>query len=241
MKAVRTLLYILVPIAVIVAGVTMMAGSIIRGGIESEGPTITGTDLTVESVSVSIIGGSAGMRGLHIGNPEGFKAPYSIELRSIDITLDPMSLVGDEILIHKIEIVSPHIIYEVGKRGSNLEQISKNIERASGLAESEEEAAPSVKLVIEDFRLIDAEVTVIQSLVGKSEQTITIPELHLTDIGRKGDGVVAAEAAKQIMGALMAEVQKQLTKGKVRGLLDSAGDGLGSVGDKFKGLFGGGK
>lgn len=239
MKAVRILLYVLVPIVVIVFAVTMMAGSIVRGGIESEGPAITGTDLTVDSVSVSVIGGSAGMRGLHIGNPEGFKAPHSIELGSIDISLDPMSLVSDEILIHKIEIVGPDIIYEIGKKGSNLDRLSKNIEAASGAAEGEEEAAAApAKLVIEDFRLVDAKVTVIQSVVGKAEQTITIPELHLTDIGRKGDGVVAAEAAKQIMGALMAEVQKQVAKGKVQDLLDGAGDGLGSVGGKLKGLFG---
>lgn len=238
MKAVRILLFILVPIVIIVAGATMMAGSIVRSGIESEGPAITGTDLTVDSVSVSIMGGSAGMRGLHIGNPEGFNAPHSIELGSIDISLDPMSLVGDEILIHKIEVIAPDIIYEVGKKGSNLERLSKNIEKASGTAESEEDASASAKLVIEEFRLADAKVTVIQSVLGKAEQTITIPELHLTDIGRKGNGVVAAEAAKQIMGAVMAEVQKQVAKGKAQDLLGGAGDGLDSVGDKLKGLFG---
>jgi len=241
MKAVRLLLYILVPVVVIVVGATMMAGSIIRGGIESEGPSVLGADVSVDSISFSMIGGSAEVEGVHIGTPEGFKAPHTFKLAGVDIRLDPMSVFGDEVVIHSIEIVDPDVVYEITGKGSNLDKISENAAAAMP-ASGDEEPASEMRVVIEDLKIVNAKVTVLQSIIGKAGKTLTLPEIHLTDIGKKNNGVVASEAAKQIMSALTAAITKEMTVGQVKGLIEGAGDAIpGDVGGKIKGLFGGKK
>lgn len=239
MKAVRILLYVLVPIVVIVVAATMMAGSIIRDGIESEGPAVLGANVSLESVSFSLIGGTAAVSGLEIGSPEGFKAPHTFKLGSVDIRLDPMSVFGDEVLIHSIEIVEPDIVYEITGKGTNLDQISKN---AASVVPESDESAEEMLVVIEDLRIVNAKVTVLQSVVGSTGQTVALPDIHLTDIGKKNNGVLASDAAKQILAAVTAAAQKQVTAGQVKGLLKGAGDALPKdVGGKIKGLFGGNK
>lgn len=241
MKAVRLLLYILVPLVVVVVVATMMAGSIIREGIESEGPAVLGADVSVESISFSLIGGSASISGLEIGTPEGFKAPHTFKLGSVDMRLDPMSVFGDEVIIHSVEIVEPDIVYEITGKGSNLDRISENAAAALP-AEDASEPSEELLIVIEDLRIVDAKVTVQQSIIGKAAQTVTLPEIHLTDIGRKGAGVQASDAAKQILAAVTAAARKQVTSGQVKGLIEGAGDALPKdVGGKIKGLFGGSK
>lgn len=241
MKAVRLLLYVLVPLIVIVVAVTMMAGSIISEGIESEGPAVLGADVTVESVSFSLIGGSASVSGLEIGTPEGFKAPHTFKLSSVNIRLDPMSVFGDEVLIHSVEIVDPDVVYEITGKGSNLDRISENAAAAVPTEEAGE-SADEMLIVIEDLKIVNAKVTVLQSIIGKASQTFTLPEIHLTDIGRKDNGVLASDAAKQILAAVTAAVRKQVTTGQVKGLIEGAGDALPKdVGGKIKGLFGGNK
>lgn len=240
MKAIRILLYILVPIVVVVVAATMMAGSIIRDGVESEGPAVLGADVSVDSVSFSLVGGSAGISGLEIGNPEGFKAPHAFKLGSVDIRLDPMSVFGDEVLIHTVEIVDPDIIYEITSKGSNLDRISENA--AAAMPADETEETQEMLVVIEDLKIVNAKVTVHQSIVGKASQSVTLPDIHLTGIGRKGNGVLASEAAKQILAAVTGAARKQVTTGQVKGLIEGAGDALPKgVGSKVKGFFGGNK
>src|ERR1039458_2881033 len=69
---------VLVVVGAIVVGSHL--GDIVKSGLETVGPKVTQTSLKVDTVSVSLLGGSAGVNGLVLGNPEGYKAPSSISI-----------------------------------------------------------------------------------------------------------------------------------------------------------------
>ena len=73
-------------------------------------------------------------------------------------------------------------------------------------------------------------------------QEIVVPDIHLQGIGEKENGILAQDAAKQILSALMDGVQTEMlqaqAEGLIKGQFDSITDGASkSLGSKIKGLF----
>src|SRR4029077_15377771 len=96
---------VLLVIAVVVAMLSL--NGLIKRGVETYGPKLTGVDVKLESVNVSLWSGSGTIKVLSVGNPQGFKAPLSMRVGSATIALKPSSLIGDKIIIHKVELVAP--------------------------------------------------------------------------------------------------------------------------------------
>lgn len=112
-------------------------------------------------------------------------------------------------------------------------------------------AAPARKLIIDKLDIREGEVTIATSLLPTSQlqgQTLKarLPEIHLTDIGKKEGGATPAEVAQIIVAALSeqaakvaaAELQKSLGNmggAAVQERLQKAAPG---VGDQLKGLLG---
>ena len=71
-------LVVLLVVLVLVAGAHL--GALVKAGMEKVGPKVTQTTLTVDSVDVSIPGGTAAINGLVLGNPQGYEAAQCIRL-----------------------------------------------------------------------------------------------------------------------------------------------------------------
>ena len=54
-------------------------GGIVKSGVEVVGPKITRTEVALSGVSLSLLGGSATINGLVVGNPPGYKAKTALE------------------------------------------------------------------------------------------------------------------------------------------------------------------
>jgi hypothetical protein len=129
----------LVILVILVAGVLVVGthlGDIIKAGLETAGPKITQTTLKVDSVSVFLFGGSAGVNGLVLGNPEGFKTPSAISIGKAAISLTPGSILSDKIIIHSIEIRDAEITFEGSLFGANnLSKLMDNVNAMSPAAD----------------------------------------------------------------------------------------------------------
>ena len=64
-------------------------GDIVKAGMEVAGPKVTQTTLTVDAVNISLLGGSAGVKNLVLGNPDGYKAPQSLVLSNAPSASSP--------------------------------------------------------------------------------------------------------------------------------------------------------
>lgn len=106
-------LFVLIGILIIVTLVAYFnLNTIIEQGIRKFGPQVVKTSVGLEKANVSLFSGEGKLYNLSVGNPKGFTSPYLFKVKKIDIKVEPMSVFKDVVVIDKIYIDSPYIVYE---------------------------------------------------------------------------------------------------------------------------------
>jgi len=101
---------------VIGALVIINLGTGLKALVETLGPEMTQSPVTLESASLSLLSGEGSFVGLHIGNPEGFDTEEAFSLGEIHFTVDQDSLATDIIVLKTLTIVAPEVTLERGAR-----------------------------------------------------------------------------------------------------------------------------
>ncbi|MCP4673243.1 MAG: hypothetical protein GY857_18280, partial [Desulfobacula sp.] len=191
----------------VVAGIAFFTlsnlGPLIKKSVNTFGPQITKTDVKVADVGISIFSGQATIKKFLLGNPKGFKSAQAMEVASIYVDIDEGSITKNPIVISKIEILAPEITYEKIAGSDNFQTLLKNIK---GSAKSESKAAkksdagqgkPGKKIIINDVIIKNGKVHLTMAALAGTNVTAPLPDLHLTDIGKKTNGATAAQAFEQ--------------------------------------------
>jgi len=201
----------------------MSFGSIVKTGVETLGPQMTQSDITVDSVDFSVFSGMAEIQGIVVGNPAGYKTDAAFRLGQTRIVVAPASVLSDRIVIREVLIDGPEITYEAGLGNSNIGTIKKNIEAFAArmgagpqaetppAAEKPAEPSPGKKVQIDDFRITNAKVRLSAKLLGGQALTLTLPEIHLTDIGKESEGKSIAAVVSEIFAAVTQSVTGAVT------------------------------
>jgi hypothetical protein len=172
----------------------------ITSAIEIAGSRALGTPIVVTGVSLSPLSGKGSIRGLSVANPEGFEAPYAIELGELALEINVDTLFSDVIEISSILVQEAHITYETTLVNDNIRTLLRNIPTSEGAAVAATQEGPSsTKVIIRDFQMVDLQIT-LQTAIAAAP--LSLPDLHLTDIGDQNNAVTAAEAVRQILVAL---------------------------------------
>lgn len=245
---------------VILGGVIFFVWSsfdeIVKTAIETYGSEAIGTPVRVAEVNIRLESGEGGISGLRVANPAGFRATNIFELGMIRTKINTDTVMQDPIVIDEIVIRSPTVFYEINKAGvSNVDVLKKNITQAGGsdggTARKGDDKA--LKMIIRKLVIEDGKVMVRIAALGKEEQTVTLPPIRLTDVGRKSGGVTAMEVAQILSGKLVKNVQGAVAVlgvkrflgkpvemvGEVGGALGgAAGEVGGAVGGALKGVLG---
>ena len=222
----------------------------IKSAVETYGPRVTQTDVTLADVNLSILSGSGTLKGLNVGNPEGYKSDNIFALGEIDLKVDTSTVFGDKIVIDHIIIKKPEISYEKSFTTSNVKQLMKNIEEFTGPSsgdESEEESDAGAKKQVVIKKLIIEDATVYVGLMGIG-QTVTLPRIEMDEIGEDGKQMTMAEVMDLVLGKVLQSIGPAIANAgdlggaavdalKTQGLekVDQAAEG---VGESIKGLFG---
>ena len=217
---------ILVVIAAVVIIVGFFLGDVIKAGMETIGPKVTQTTLTVESVNVSILTGSGGVHGLVLGNPEGFKSTNAISVGKAAVSVAPLSVLGDKIVIKSVEVREPEINFDGNPLGANnLQKIMDNVTAFTGGPEDKAAATnapaqpgapkPAKKLQVDDFLIVGAKVHF-------NGVTLPLPDIHLSNLGQGPDGITPAALIKEVLG--------QVTAASIKAVVASAGDATKALG-----------
>ncbi len=223
----------------------------IKTGVEKYGPEVTQTPVRLDSVELSFLSGNGTIKGLYVGNPDGYKSENIFALGEIDIDIAPMSVIsGDKIIINKIIIQKPEISYEKTLMSSNIKALLKNIEAYTGSAEENapepEEAAPaeegSAKQVVIK-QLVIEDGTIFVGLMGAGT-TVPLPRIEMNDIGEDGNkkslpeiiDLVLTEVLKSV-GPAIADAGNLVGESGKAALKEGEG-ALEKATDSIKGLFG---
>ena len=254
MKKIKKFLFValiaLVAIIVIVAvAIGAGLGKIVKAGIETVAPKITQTPVTVDSVGVSLLSGSASINGLVVGNPAGYQSTNAISMDKAAVSLAPGSLLSDKIVVKSVEVRAPQITFEGNPFGlNNLKQLLDNVKGApatnastSASQTTSGAAKPAKKLEVDDFLIAGAKVHVqLTGLVNKSLD-LTLPDIHLTDLGKGNDGITAGELTQDVLKEVISATIKAVGEAAAN-VTNVSGKALNGTVDKIKtglgGIFG---
>ena len=183
--------------------------------------------------------GRAPSRGLTIANPEGFSKANALEIGEMHVAINAASVLTDTVEISRVEIRSPHVLYEAGARGTNLQTIARHAgaeEKREAKAENAQKAEGKTgagkKVVIRELIISDGRATM--ALSGLGGATMVLPEIRLTNIGRDSGGVSFAEAAEVVLDVLLKTTSRVASSGAVEGVVKDAGKAVEGVADELK-------
>lgn len=206
----RILIGVVILAVVAFIGLMFFLDGVIKRGIETVGPRLTQVDIKLDSVSLSLLSGSGALKGLLVGNPQGFKTASAIQVGTASLSLEPRSLLADKVIIKSINIQNPEITYETDFKQSNLAKIQANLEEAVGSSAAKTNQStsgnkPPKKLQVDDFIISGAKVHLSLSAFGGQSATLPLPEIHLTGLGQGPSGITAAELTSTVLKALEKE------------------------------------
>jgi hypothetical protein len=266
---VRLLIAVLVLIVLAVLAVSLFLDAAVKHGVETVGPKLAKVEVRLDAVHLSLLSGSGKIKGLVVGNPEGYKTESAIKIGTIGLALNPGSLFSDKVVVKSISLESPEVTFETDFKGNNLKKIQANLNEASSGGKAElakptqpapgaqapeakeekkEEKAANRKLEVDDLVITGGKVHVsITSMQGQTA-TVSLPEIHLTDLGKGPEGITAAELAKVVIQAIeegaakaapaaLGDLNKQvggLTKGLGKDSSNTLDKVTKGVGDLFK-------
>ena len=215
-KAKKILLITGAVILILVVVLMLSLGSIIKSAVNTAGPKLAGVPVHLDGVSVNPLTGLVSIKGLIIGNPQGFNTPSAMELGEFKLDIAMASLFSDTIVIKQILINEPQITYEKSLRSSNLSTLQANL-APKGPAAPETVAAPekkkgaAKKVIIEDFQLNGAKVNMTITALGGKKMTLPLPDIHIKDIGKKSGGASPAEVISQVFSSITKAVTEAAT------------------------------
>ena len=234
-KLIKVTLSLVLVIAVIVI---MNLGSGIKATVETLGPKITQSDVSLGAAQISLMSGQGGFKGLHIGNPEGFSAEPAMSIGEISFAMNTASLGSDVIVIESLRIMAPEITLESGRGGSNLDKLQENIQSyMDGSAESSgAKSSADASVIIKDLLIKDGKLS--YRLSGSPTLDLPLPELHLMNIGEPDQGVSIAQASAKIIHAISLSATKEAFKfGSPKDVGSALEDRIKAKKDRLKGLF----
>lgn len=244
---VRILIGILALIVVAAICMGLFLDSAIKRGVETVGPMVAKVEVKLDAVSLSLLSGSGKVKGLLVGNPEGYKTPSAIQVGQASLALRPGSLFSDKVIIKSVNVEAPEVTFETDLKGNNLSKILANLQATTGGGASQPATPKSAskKLQVDDFLIRGAKLHVSVSTLGQSA-TVPLPDIHLTALGTGPDGITAAELTKLVLQAIekeavqasssaiagLAKDASGLTKGADKaaaGAVDKLGQGIGGL------------
>jgi hypothetical protein len=233
------LIIIVVLLAVVLS---LFLDGAVKRGVETFGPKLTKVDITLDDVSLSLFSGSASIKGLVVGNPEGFKSPEAIRVGSASLALQPRSLLADKIVVRSVRVDAPEIAFELGAGGNNLGKILANVKAASGTTDTntaaKAETSGGKKLQVDDFVITGAKVSVGLTQWGGKNVTVIIPDIHLQKLGQGPEGITSAELTQLVLAALEKAALKAADKAAEAAVSELRQSAVGALNDLSKGSTG---
>lgn len=235
----KKMIYLLIALVLVAVGVGVywLRGNLdglVAQGIRDYGSAMTKAGVQVAKVHIRTSDGRGTLEGLVIGNPSGFQTPHALKAAVVELEVDIGTLASDVIVIRKIAIVAPDLIYEKGDSMTNFDALQKNIAQYLGPQEKTKPGEKQKKFIVQEFSIREAKAQASAAFMGGKTVSVPLPDIHLRDLGKAKGGATAGELAQEITAAVKAKLTGAVSFDK---LMKSAGSALDKAGKAIKGLF----
>ena len=205
---IRVVIVVFLLLIAVVGASIYFLGSIIKKGVETVGPQITRTELKLDSATLSLLSGSGKLKGLFVGNPEGFKTRSAIQVGSVSLAVAPRSVFSDKIHVTQVNVQAPEITFEGGLNGNNLSKLLDNVQASTGGADKgapAKDTTSSKKLQVDELLISAGKInlSVDAGVLGSKSATVPLPEIHLTGLGSGPDGITAGDLTTKILKEIL--------------------------------------
>ena len=237
-KAILILAGLLVVLALLAVAAIFYLDQIVLKTVNQAGPEALGVPVSLQDAQIRPLRGTIALKGLHLGNPEGYKTDGLLDLDSLFIRVDLASLRTDTVVIREIAVNGLVVTYEKGLLNSNLGAL---IDLLSAGEEETPEPVPEdqtagseksgKKVVIDQLSIagsrMNFSVTGAAALTGGAAIPIPLPPITLTGLGReKEGGLTFVQAVRRVLTAIAGATGTAIAgSGKI------LGDGAKAVGE----------
>jgi hypothetical protein len=204
---------------------------LIKDAIISYGSPMTQAKVSVGAVKIAPADGRGAISDLVVGNPAGFKTSHALKVARIDVEVDVASVPKDVIVVRRIAIQAPDVIYEKGDAMTNFDAIQKNIASYLGPSEGKKDGK---KLIVEELTIRDAKAQASAAFLAGKSVSVPLPDITLKNLGKAKGGITPGELGQEVASALKAKLTGAVSFDR---LMKSTGEVLESAGSKVKGLF----
>jgi len=222
--------------------------SLVKSAIETYGSEATQTSVRVDNVKIVLQDGSGAIRGLTVGNPQGFNTPLAFSLGEIATQIDLKSLSEDVPVIEHITIRAPEVFFELNENGqNNLDKLKSNLQSGASTSSSSSSGkgdGSEPKLIIRKLIFSDGNIHARVVPLDKDYE-LKLPNIQMNNLGGKTGATpsqIASQALKVLTDRALAEIKKKgidqykaQLEGEVNKRLDTEKE---KVGDKLKGVLG---
>ncbi|RMA82581.1 AsmA family protein [Umboniibacter marinipuniceus] len=178
----------------------------------------TGLQVDIGAVALDLWSGSIEIADFTIANPTGYSADSAVRFSTLKLSLVPMTLLNQPIHLQEFLLAEPAVLVEVNSAYRTniqvmLDELEARYPRNSGTSEvtEPEQGSSDVKVRIDAFTIDGAQLTLDASALNQPSQSIRLPALSIEPIGNP-DGVLANEAARIIVLALLQDAKRQATQ-----------------------------
>jgi uncharacterized protein involved in outer membrane biogenesis len=201
--------------------------ALVKAAIEKIGSQATGTEVKVSTLQINLKKGGASISGLSIGNPSGFTAPIAFDLRDITVDIEAGSVTEEPVVIEKVHVSAPRIIYEINESGvANINEIKKNLElfRKRSTSTEKRQGGKKKKLLIRSLIIENGKIDMRIAALSDKPFSVDLPSISFRNLGGKG-GATPSEIATLILRPLVTRaVQSTANAGVQKYLGRSAED-----------------
>jgi hypothetical protein len=185
---------------------------LLRDAISKYGSEMTQAKVSVGGVKINATNGEGIISDLSIQNPKGFKTPYAFKVKEFLVVIEPTTLTDNVVLVKKISIVAPDVIYEKGDSTTNFDALQKNITAYLGPSD---EKPSSKKLIVEELTIRNIKAQAAASFMGGKTIAVTLPDVVLHNIGKAKGGISPGELGQVIAGSLKKQLSSSINFNKL--------------------------
>ncbi|MEH6650495.1 MAG: hypothetical protein V7707_10765 [Motiliproteus sp.] len=226
MKAIKIVTGLVVAAIAIIAIVVVIGlqniNGIVKAAIETVGTQVTGTEVRLAEVDITLTEGRGVLLGLSIANPKGFSDNSAFSLGQIALQIDPISITGDVIVIEELTISAAKLLAEQKNiKDTNLQALLDNVAAgaksgeannggASSATNDSSDPAQQVKLAVKHFRFDASELQLVTEQLG--EKTLKLPAIELNNLGSAEQGLTPEQLSQAILKPLLAQAKAAAKK-----------------------------
>ena len=222
-KSLVVLLIVLIALSGLLFFLKDNLDEIVREIIVTSVSDATDTNVSLAQVKLNLKEGVGVLNNYQQGNPEGFQTKYAFRFDQAELEIDVGTILDDVVIIERVFINHADIVYEFNDGKTNFVELKKNIDKNTKKKNSDQKNKPvedqeksvsqsktqqSKKIIIRSFEMINTEVEAAMPFASSQTLSVQLPNIKLSNIGAKENGLLADELMKVFLDALEKDLKR---------------------------------